>query len=57
MKKLIVLDFSSGEVNVFNYDENIYDDFENFAEENPEYELNPNDCQWMITNELTIKIN
>jgi len=55
MKKIIILNFSNGEVLVYQYDNNIWNDAEEFLTSD-EIDLNPNQCQWMIVDELTIKI-
>lgn len=59
-KKIIILDFESDIVNIFNYDKNKYDDFQSFIDDLNEtegYEFNENMCQWMIVDELKIYIN
>lgn len=55
MKKIIILDFESGEVLVYPYDENIWEDAEDFMS-SEEVDINHNNCQWMIVDELQIKI-
>jgi|LakMenEpi03Aug12_release.lakeMendotaPanAssembly.Ray.scaffolds.fasta_scaffold3613030_1 hypothetical protein len=55
MKKIIILDFKRGEVFVYNYDTDIWEDGEDFIE-SEEINLNSNDCQWMIVDELNIQI-
>lgn len=55
MKKIIILDFESGEVLVYTYDSNIWGDAEDFMS-SEEIDLNTNMCQWMIVDELQIKI-
>jgi hypothetical protein len=60
MKKIIILDFESGEVHVFNYDSNIFEDFSDFVIViNEEYDLNlrEKNCQWMIIDDLNIMIH
>jgi len=59
MKKIIILDYTSGEVYVFNYDSNIFTDFSDFCNViNEEYDLNlyERNCNWMIVDELKINI-
>jgi len=52
--KIIILDFSKGEVHIHDYDINLYnDDTEWF--ENSNY--NQKDCQWMIVENLNIQIH
>ena len=55
MKKIIILDFGSGEVLVYPYDENVWDDCIEFLE-SEEIKLDSNNCQWMVVDELQIKI-
>ena len=61
MKKIIILNFSTSEVFVFDYDTNIFEDAEVFFEalkyENEDYDFSDSNCQWMITpeNEIDIK--
>ena len=55
MMKIIILDFRTAEVFVYNYDTNIWEDGENFIE-SEEVNLNSNDCQWMIVDELKMQI-
>ncbi len=60
MKKIIILDFESGEVHVFNYDSNIFEDFSDFVIViNEEHDLNlrEKNCQWMIVDDLNIQIH
>ena len=58
MKKIIILDFFTGEVHVYTYDENIWGDAVDFME-SEEINLNSNNCQWLVTadTELTITIH
>ena len=54
MRKIIILDFSSVEVHVFNYDDNIWEDALHFLSEHFNNEGMPfteANCQWMISNE------
>ena len=60
MKKIIILDFESAEVHVFNYDSNIFEDFSDFVIViNEEHDLNlrEKNCQWMIVDDLNIQIH
>lgn len=59
MEKIIVLDFSSPDVYVFDFDSNIYsnDNIQDFFDViNDKYNLylREQDCQWMINKQLTI---
>tara|TARA_R110000868_G_scaffold38450_4_gene134537 strand:+ start:2597 stop:2854 length:258 start_codon:yes stop_codon:yes gene_type:complete len=56
MKKLIVLDFTTAEVHIYPYDENIWECPEDFADENGNLILNSN-CQWMVVDELKLQIH
>lgn len=51
MEKIIILDFSTGEVFILNYSG---DDAEDWLKDNG---FNPNNCQWMITAGLKLNIN
>jgi hypothetical protein len=55
-KTLIVLDYETQRVNVYSYDENIWESPEDFLDENNCYVITSN-CQWMLTDTLTIKIH
>jgi hypothetical protein len=60
MKKIIILDFSTGEVHIFPYDENIWEDGEDFIvdeNENGSIALSLSNCQWMIVDNLNIAIH
>lgn len=57
--KIVILDFSTGEVFIFPYDENIYDNAEDFfdgpyCEERGIRETN---CQYMVSDSLTLQIS
>lgn len=56
--KITILDFSTGEVFIFPYDENIYDDAQDFFEGAyaEEYGLREGDCQYMVSESLALKI-
>ena len=59
-KKIIILDFSTAEVHVFPYDENVWDDGKDFIEdenENGDIALSLSNCQWMIVDDLKIEIH
>jgi hypothetical protein len=57
--KIIILDFSTGEVFVFPYDENIYDNAEDFFESDycKEIGIRETDCQYMVSDNLTLQIH
>ena len=60
MKKIIILDFSTAEVHVFPYDENVWANGEDFItdeNENGNIALSLINCQWMIVDELNIQIH
>jgi len=62
MKKIIILDFSTAEVHIFPFDENIYsnDDIINFfndMNEEGDYNFKESQCQWMIVDELKLEIH
>ena len=52
-KNIIILDFSTGEVHIFPYDENILVSLE----EDKLYNFNISNCQYMIVDELKINIH
>lgn len=58
-RKIIILDFAFGEVHVFDYDENVYEDFEDFYAHMEEegYNFSDSNCQCMVVDELKIQIN
>lgn len=58
MQKIIVLDFTTSEVHVFPYDINIYEEIEDFIEEQVSNQLisKVSNCQWMVVEELILKI-
>jgi hypothetical protein len=55
IKKIIILDFGESKVLVYDYDENIWESPEDMTDENGNYILDSN-CQWMVVDELNIKI-
>lgn len=55
IKKIIILDFLTQDVLVYDYDENIWGDCIDFLE-SEEINLNSNHCQWMVVDELNIRI-
>ena len=55
IKKIIILDYSTGEVLIKDYDENIWDCPEDMTDENGILILH-SDCHWMIVDKLNLKI-
>lgn len=57
--KIIILDFSRGEVFVFPYNENIYDNAEDFFESDycKDKGIRETDCQYMVVDELRLQIH
>lgn len=57
LQKIIILDFEVGKTYVCPFDKNVYEDGEHFIVKDP-YELGirETNCQWMIVDELEIKI-
>lgn len=53
--KIIVLCFSTAEVLVYPYDNNVWEDAEDFLT-SEEIDLDINNCEWMIVDELNIQI-
>lgn len=56
MKKIIILDFGTGKVDIYPYDENVWENAEDMTDEDGNYILNSN-CQWMIQDKLNLKIH
>ena len=59
MQKIIILDFRLGDVHVFDYDTNIYEDYEDFytAMNEEGYVFTDDDCHCLITDNLNIQIH
>lgn len=62
MKKIIILDFEKGEVHIFNFDRNIFkeDDIQYYFDvlnDNFNLHLTESNCQWMIVDNLNLKIH
>lgn len=57
MNTVTILDFSMGEVHVYQYPENLPDDIDisQWIEENTQHKTK--DCQWMCTNELILTVH
>lgn len=56
MKKLIVLDFETAEVHVYQYDENVWESPEDFTDKDGAYVITES-CQWMVVADLNIQIH
>ncbi len=56
--KITILDFSTAEVFIFPYDADIYDDAEDFFDSPyaEEYGLRESNCQYMVSEQLSLKI-
>ena len=54
-KKIIILDYSTGEVLIKDYDENIWDCAEDMTDEDGHSILH-SDCHYMIVDKLNLKI-
>ncbi len=56
--KITILDFSTGEVFIFPYDENIYEDAQDFFDSPyaEEFGLQESNCQYMVSETLTLQI-
>ena len=60
INKIIILDDESGNVYMFDFDNNIYEDFSDFVVDiNKKYDLNlsESNCQWMIRETINIIVN
>ena len=55
IKKIIILDYSTGEVIIKDYDENIWDCAEDMTDEDGNLIIH-SDCDWMVVDELNLKI-
>ena len=55
IKKIIILDYSTGEVLIKDYDENIWDCPEDMTDEDGILIIN-SDCNWMVVDKLNLKI-
>ena len=55
IKKIIILDYSTGEVLIKDYDENIWDCAEDMTDEDENLILH-SDYHWMIVDKLNLKI-
>lgn len=56
MKKIIILCFSTGEVFVRDFPEELKDSEDWFETKHNNVDLRPKDCQWMVVDELKINI-
>lgn len=58
LEKIIILDFTNGEVHVFPFDSNTHDADGLVEELHEGGEISsPSNCQWMTVEELSIKIH
>ncbi len=55
MSKIIILDFTFAETHIFNYDENIWENAEEFIANHTDLDIS--NCNWMIVKELNLKIH
>jgi hypothetical protein len=54
--KIVVLDFETGQVHIYPYDENVWEDYIEFLE-SEEIGLNSNNCQCMTVSNLNLQIH
>jgi hypothetical protein len=56
--KIAILDFSTGELFIFPFDNELYDDASDFFEspEAKDYYLTESNCQYMVSNDLKLNI-
>jgi hypothetical protein len=56
--KITILDFSTGEVFIFPYDENVYEDAQDFfdSEYCTDRGINLSNCEYMVSDTLTLQI-
>ena len=54
MKKIVILNFSSGEVIIRNFPDKIENSEEWFDTKYNDEDMRAADCQWMVVNELII---
>ena len=59
MQKLAILDYSTGEVHIFNYNDERYGEVEDYLSELNDDALVGRICDlnWMVTDELNLKIH
>jgi len=55
-KKIIILDFGTGKVDIYPYDINVWENAEDMTDEYGNYLIDSN-CQWMIVDDLKIEIH
>lgn len=55
MKKIIILDFSCGEVFIYSLNKKYYNEPEKFIVEKTEHKAS--NCEWMVVDELKINFN
>jgi hypothetical protein len=54
MKRIVILNFSSGEVLIRNYPDDLNDSSEWFTSKYNDEDIRAADCQWMVVDELII---
>jgi hypothetical protein len=54
MKKIVILNFSSAEVIIRNFPEELHDSEEWFDSKYNDEDMRAADCQWMVVDELVI---
>lgn len=54
--KIVILDFSTQEIHIYDYDLNKWEDCIDFIE-SKEIGLNSNNCQWMVVDKLKLEIH
>ena len=54
--KIVILDFTTGQVHIYPYDLNVWEDAIEFIE-SEEVGLNSNNCQWMTVDNLKLQIH
>lgn len=60
VNKIIILDYESGNVYMFDFDNNIYEDFSDFVVDiNKKFDLNliEASCSWMIRKTINVIVN
>jgi hypothetical protein len=60
IKKIVILNFETQEVLIYSYDENVWSEAEDFIEnlkvEGLEDISSTKSCQWMVVDDLVIKV-
>ena len=55
MSKLIILHYETQEVLIYDYDENVWENPEEFMSDE-QIDINSSSCHWMVVDEVNIKI-